>query len=100
MFVRSIRSLVRIIFSHYRPMKSDSKLVQLKQRMREMYATEKKQRRRTKFTTFINPSSFMEKRYNENRQFEKRILELKKKRKLQDYIIDPLFQTIFLRQKK
>jgi hypothetical protein len=81
-------------------MDRDSKLKEMKKRLRHMYATEKKQRRRTRFTAFINPSWFMEKRYNENKQFEKRILELKKKRKLQEYIIDPLFQTICLRKKR
>ena len=49
---------------------------------------------------FIHPAYFIEKRYMENKRFEKRIRQLQNKHKLQQYTIDPLFQMIFLKEKK
>ena len=72
----------------------------IKQRLRNSYKKAKQQRPRIMIIPFIHPAYFIEKRYIENKQFKKNIRELQNKHKLQQYNVDPLFQLIFLKEKK
>ena len=76
------------------------KMDKIKQRLRNSYKKAKQQRPRIMIIPFIHPAYFIEKRYMENKRFEKRIRQLQNKHKLQQYTIDPLFQMIFLKEKK
>ena len=79
---------------------SKNKMTQIKHKLKKLYNQAKEQRPRTILIPFRHPAHFIEKRYIENKQFEKKIRELQIKHKLQQYTIDPLFQMIFLKQKK
>ena len=84
---------------HSKTSKSE-KMIQIKHKLRKLYNKAKEQRPRTILIPFIHPAYFIEKRYIENKQFEKNIRELQNKHKLQHYNVDPLFQLIFLKVKK
>ena len=76
------------------------KMIQIKHKLKKLYNKAKEQRPRTILIPFIHPAYFIEKRYIENKQFEKKIRDLQTKHKLQQYNVDPLFQLIFLKEKK
>ena len=76
------------------------KINKIKHKLRKSYNKAKEQRPRTILIPFIHPAYFIEKRYIENKQFEKKIRDLQNKHKLQQYNVDPLFQLIFLKEKK
>ena len=75
----------------------DMKIQNMKERLKQLYAKAKHQRPRIHKTHFIHFNKCIENRYNETKQFQKKILQLKKKKLLHRYTIEPIFQMIYLK---
>ena len=69
-----------------------------RQRLRNLYSMEKtkKQKKNIRTIPFINPNSFILKRYNEQKKFYNVLVELREKKMLHRFIVDPIFQILRL----
>lgn len=71
---------------------------QFRQRLRNLYSIEKnkKQKKNIRRIPFINPNSYILKRFKEQKQFYNVLVELRHKKMLHRFIVNPIFQTIRL----